>query len=83
MASSVVVYDGRLLDLEVARMSILCVMVDLVLGWGLLLASHVLASRTAGSGEAEHAVLPLSVVDNSAFSPNCLTISLNPAYDTL
>jgi hypothetical protein len=55
VASSVVVYDGRLLDLEVARMSILCVMVDLVLGWGLLLASHILASRTAGSGEAEHA----------------------------
>jgi site-specific DNA recombinase len=29
------------------------------------------------------AVLPLSVVDNSAFSPTCLTISLNPAFATL
>jgi hypothetical protein len=47
------VYDGRLLDVQVARMSILCVMVDLVLGWGLLLVSHVLASHAAGSGEAE------------------------------
>jgi hypothetical protein len=28
-------------------------------------------------------VLPLSVVDNSAFSPNCLTSSLNPAYASL
>jgi hypothetical protein len=27
--------------------------------------------------------LPLSVVDNSAFSPNCLTISLDPAYPSL
>ncbi len=26
------------------------------------------------------AVLPLSMVDNSAFSPNCLTILLNPVY---
>ncbi len=25
-------------------------------------------------------VLPLSVVDNSAFSPNCLTILLTPVY---
>ncbi len=28
-------------------------------------------------------VLPLAVVDNSAFSPHCLTISLNPAYASL
>src|SRR5260370_20294597 len=28
-------------------------------------------------------VLPLSVVENSAFSPNCLTISLNPASASL
>ncbi len=48
-------YDGRLLDVEVARMSILMVMVDLVLGWVLLLAGQVLASRAAGSSEAEHA----------------------------
>jgi hypothetical protein len=25
-------------------------------------------------------VLPLSMVDNSAFSPNCLTIPTDPAY---
>jgi hypothetical protein len=55
VASSVVVYDGRLLDVQVAQMSILIVMFDLVLGWGLLLASHFLASRAAGSGEAQHA----------------------------
>jgi uncharacterized protein YbjT (DUF2867 family) len=29
------------------------------------------------------AVLPLSMVDNSAFSPNCLTFSLSPAYASL
>jgi hypothetical protein len=55
VASSVVVYDGQLLDLRMVHMSILCVMADLVLGWGLLLASHVLASRAAGSSGAEHA----------------------------
>jgi hypothetical protein len=36
-------------------MSILIVMVDLVLGWGLLLSGQILASRAAGSGEAAHA----------------------------
>jgi hypothetical protein len=30
-------------------------MTNLVLGWGFLLASYVLASRAVGSGEAEHA----------------------------
>jgi hypothetical protein len=49
------VYDGRLLDVQVAQMSILMVMFDLVLGWGLLLASQILASRAVRSGEAEHA----------------------------
>jgi hypothetical protein len=49
------VYDGRLLDVQVAQMSILIVMFDLVLGWGVLLASQVLASRPTGSGEAQHA----------------------------
>jgi hypothetical protein len=49
------VYDGRLLDVEVVHMSILMVMFDLVLGWGVLLASQILASRAVKSGEAEHA----------------------------
>jgi hypothetical protein len=30
-------------------------MANLVLGWGLLLASHILASRAVESGQAEHA----------------------------
>jgi hypothetical protein len=55
VASSVVVYDGRLPSLGVVQVSIFYFMADLVLGWGLLLASYVLASRAAGSGEAEHA----------------------------
>jgi hypothetical protein len=49
------VYDGRLLDVEVVHMSILMVMFDLVLGWVLLLAGQILASRALRSGEAEHA----------------------------
>lgn len=53
MASPVVVYDGRLLDLGVVHVSILCIMADLVLGWGLLLASHVLVRRAAESGAAD------------------------------
>ena len=36
-------------------MSILMVMVDLVLGWVLLLASQILASRAVRIGEAQHA----------------------------
>jgi hypothetical protein len=55
VASSVVVYDGRLPSLGVVQVSIFYVMADLVLGWSLLLASHVLASRAKGSSEAEHA----------------------------
>jgi hypothetical protein len=55
VASSVVVYDGRLPNLGVVHVSICCIMAELVLGWGLLLASHVLASRAAGSSVAEHA----------------------------
>jgi len=55
VASSVVVYDGRLPNLGMVLMSIFYVMADLVLGWGFLLSSYVLASRAAGSGEAEHA----------------------------
>ena len=48
-------YDGQLLDMHVAQMSILMVMFDLVLGWGVLLASQILASRPRESGEAERA----------------------------
>jgi hypothetical protein len=51
VASPVVVYDGRLPNLGMVLVSIFCAMADLVLGWGLLLASQVLASRAAGSGE--------------------------------
>ncbi len=54
-------YDGQLPSLGLMHVSILCVMANLVLGWGLLLASHVLASRAAGSdersGEAQRTAL--------------------------
>ena len=55
VASSVVVYDGRLPSLGVVHGSIISVMADLVMGWGFLLAGQILASRAAGSSEAEHA----------------------------
>jgi hypothetical protein len=55
VASSVVVYDGQLPTLHVVQASICCVMANLVLGWGVLLASQVLASRAGRSGEAEGA----------------------------
>jgi hypothetical protein len=55
MASYVVVYDGRLPNLTLLQPPLYSIMAELVLGWGLLLASHVLASRAAESGEAEHA----------------------------
>jgi hypothetical protein len=55
VASEVVLFDGRLPDLGLVHNSIYCLMAGLVLGWGLLLASQVLASRAAGSGEAAHA----------------------------
>jgi len=55
VASSVVVFGGRLQDWGVVQTSIYSIMADLVLGWGLLLASQVLASSAAGSGEADHA----------------------------
>jgi hypothetical protein len=32
------------------------------------------------SAVVDEGELPLSMVDNSAFSPNCLTILLNPVY---
>jgi hypothetical protein len=41
-----------LLDVEVVHMSILMVMFDLVLGWALLLAGQILASRAVRSDEA-------------------------------
>jgi hypothetical protein len=55
VASSVVVYDSQLPNLSLLQPPLYSIMADLVLGWGLLLASHVLASRAAGSGEAEQA----------------------------
>lgn len=51
LASQAVILDSRPVDLISL---IYLLMTDLVLGWGLLLASHVLVSRAAGSGEAEH-----------------------------
>ncbi len=39
---------------------------------------------TTGQGMgAMEVVLPLSLVDNSAFSPNCLTIPIDPAYSAV
>jgi MFS family permease len=56
VASSVVLFGGRLQqDWGAVQLSIYSIMTDLVLGWGLLLASQVLASHAKGSGEAEHA----------------------------
>jgi hypothetical protein len=55
VASSVVVFGGQVQDWGVVQTSIYSIMVDLVLGWGLLLTSHVLASRAVKSGEAQHA----------------------------
>jgi hypothetical protein len=49
------VYDGQLPSLGVVHTSIICIMANLVLGWGLLLTSQILASRAAGSSEAEQA----------------------------
>ncbi len=39
--------------------------------------------KIAHAGHAELLVLPLSVVDNCACSPHCLTIPLDPAYPSL
>lgn len=55
LASSVVIYDGQLPNLGMVQLCIICLMTDLVLGWGFLLAGHILASQTAVSGEAEPA----------------------------
>jgi hypothetical protein len=52
VASSVVVFGGQLQDWGIVQTSIYSIMVNLVLGWGLLLTSHILASRATGSGEA-------------------------------
>jgi hypothetical protein len=49
------VYGGRPLDMEVVHLSILLAMFDLVLGWSVLLASQVLASRAAPRCAAEDA----------------------------
>jgi MFS family permease len=56
-ASKVVFFGGRVPNYlsSSLQLSIYCIMTDLVLGWGFLLASQVLASRAAGSSEAEHA----------------------------
>jgi MFS family permease len=59
VASSVVVFGGRLQDWGMVQTSIYSIMTYLVLGWGLLLASQILASRAAGSGETEHAVFSI------------------------
>jgi MFS family permease len=44
VASRLVLFGGRLPELESVQVSIYSIMADLVLGWGLLLASYVLAS---------------------------------------
>jgi hypothetical protein len=55
LASQVVIFGGRLPNLSLFGSAAYSIMADLVLGWGFLLFSHVLARRAAGSGEAEHA----------------------------
>ena len=55
VASSVIVFGGRLQDWGLVQTPIYSLMANLVLGWGFLLASQVLASRAAESSEAEHA----------------------------
>ena len=54
VASSVLVCGDRLHDWAVVQGGIYSVMANLVLGWGFLFASQVLASRTTGSSEAQH-----------------------------
>ncbi len=54
VASSVVIFSGQLQNWGMVQTSIYGSMVYSVLGWGFLLASQVLARRTAGSGAAEH-----------------------------
>jgi hypothetical protein len=43
----------------------------------------IVSSPPLEMGQESWGVLPLSVVDNSAFSPNCLTILLDPVYTSL
>jgi hypothetical protein len=52
LASQAAILDSRPPDLVAL---IYCIMTNLILGWGFLLASHVLASRAARRDEMEHA----------------------------
>jgi hypothetical protein len=60
VASSIVAFGGRLQDWTMVQTSIYSIMTELVLGWGFLFASLILASGAGGSGEVERGASKIS-----------------------